>query len=115
MIVKNQLKGKVVSNKMKKTVVVEVERLKKDRKYKRRYNYLKSFKAHDEKEECKIGDEVLIEECRPISKDKKWRVIKRTPGADRGEPDKELDEPMINEVLKEKETQPESDEKNINK
>ena len=114
-MVKNQLNGKVISNKMKKTVVVEVKRIKKDRKYKRRYNYLKSFKAHDEKEECKIGDEVLIEECRPMSKDKKWRVIKRTRLSTIFEPEKELEEPMIEEVLEKKKTISKPDEENLNK
>ncbi len=74
---KKQLIGRVVSNKMEKTVVVEVERLKKHPKYKRRHKVYKKYKAHDEKGEFKIGDKVVIEECRPISKEKKWRVIKR--------------------------------------
>lgn len=73
---KKQLKGEVVSNKMKKTVVVKVERVKEHPKYKRRYRYSKKYKAHDETGELKVGDEVIIEECRPISKDKNWRVIK---------------------------------------
>jgi small subunit ribosomal protein S17 len=74
---KRQLQGIVVSNKMKKTVVVEVERIKEHPKYKRRFRVHKKYKAHDEKEEYKVGDRVIIEECRPISKDKKWRVIKK--------------------------------------
>ncbi len=73
---KKVLTGRVVSDKMKKTVVVEVERLKEHPKYKKRYKVRKKYKAHDEKEECKIGDKVLIEECRPLSKEKRWRVIK---------------------------------------
>ncbi|MDI6603390.1 MAG: 30S ribosomal protein S17 [Patescibacteria group bacterium] len=72
---KKQLKGTVVSNKMQKTVVVEVERLKKHPKYKRRYRVRKKYKAHNEKGEYHIGDKVVIEECRPISKEKHWRVI----------------------------------------
>ena len=60
---------------MKKTIVVEVERLKQHSKYKRRYKMSKHYKAHDEKETYKLGDRVVIEECRPISKDKRWRVI----------------------------------------
>lgn len=71
---KKQLKGKVVSDKMKKTVVVEVERVKESAKYKRRYKVHKKYKAHDEREEYKIGDKVLIEECRPLSRDKRWKV-----------------------------------------
>ncbi|MCD6402445.1 30S ribosomal protein S17 [bacterium] len=74
---KKQLKGVVVSNKMQKTVVVEVARIKVHPKYKRRYKVHKRYKAHDEKEECKVGDQVIIEECRPLSKEKKWRVIKK--------------------------------------
>ena len=70
-----RLKGKVISDKMDKTVVVKVSRLKQHPRYKKRYEVDKNFKAHDEKEEYEVGDEVLIEECRPISKDKRWRVI----------------------------------------
>lgn len=72
---KKQLKGTVVSNKMQKTVVVRVERVKKHPKLKRIYKVHKKYKAHDEKEEYKKGDKVVIEECRPISKDKHWRVV----------------------------------------
>ena len=72
---KKILKGKVISNKMKKTVVVKVERVKAHPKYKRRYKIHRKYKAHDEKEECRVGDIVIIEECRPISKEKRWRVI----------------------------------------
>ncbi|XOB46219.1 MAG: 30S ribosomal protein S17 [Candidatus Nealsonbacteria bacterium] len=74
---KKQLKGIIISNKMQKTVVVEVERIKESPKYKRRYKIHKKYKAHDEKEEYKIGDRVIIKECRPLSKGKRWRVIKR--------------------------------------
>ncbi|XOB40420.1 MAG: 30S ribosomal protein S17 [Candidatus Nealsonbacteria bacterium] len=72
---KKKLKGVVISNKMQKTVVIEVERIKKHPKYKRRYKVHKKYKAHDEKEEYKIGDKVIIQECRPMSRDKRWRVI----------------------------------------
>lgn len=74
---KKQLKGIIISNKMQKTVVVEVERIKESPKYKRRYKVHKKYKAHDEKEEYKIGDRVIIKECRPLSKGKRWRVIKK--------------------------------------
>lgn len=74
---KHQLTGKVISDKMQKTVVVLVERNKFHSKYKKRYTIHKKYKAHDEKKEAKMGDKVLIEECRPISKDKKWVVIKK--------------------------------------
>lgn len=62
---------------MQKTVVVEVERIKEHPKYKRRYKFHKRYKAHDEKGEYKTGDKVIIEECKPISKDKKWKVISK--------------------------------------
>ncbi|OGZ18777.1 MAG: 30S ribosomal protein S17 [Candidatus Nealsonbacteria bacterium RBG_13_42_11] len=74
---KKQLTGKIISNKMQKTVVVKVERLKEHPKYKRRYKLHKNYKAHVENEEYQIGDRVIIEECSPISKDKKWKVIKK--------------------------------------
>ena len=72
---RRQLTGTVVSDKMQKTVVVEIEQIKEHPKYKRRYKVHKKYQAHDEKGECKVGDKVLIEECRPISKEKRWRVI----------------------------------------
>ena len=62
---------------MQKTVVVEIERIKEHPKYKRRFRSSKKYKAHAESEDYKVGDRVIIEECRPISKDKKWRVIKK--------------------------------------
>ncbi|OIO45734.1 MAG: 30S ribosomal protein S17 [Candidatus Nealsonbacteria bacterium CG_4_10_14_0_8_um_filter_35_10] len=74
---KKQLTGTVISNKMQKTVVVEVEKTKRHPKYKRIYKVHKRYKAHDEKGECKVGDKVLIEEYRPLSKEKRWRVIKK--------------------------------------
>jgi len=74
---KKQLIGKIISNKMQKTVVVEVERIKQHPLYKRRYKIHKKYKAHIEKEGYKVGDRVIIEECRPISKEKKWKVIKK--------------------------------------
>ena len=74
---KRKLKGIVISDKMKKTAVVRVERVKEHPKYKRRYKIHKKYKAHDEKEEYKIGDRVVIQECRPMSKDKSWRIIKK--------------------------------------
>jgi len=86
---KKQLIGTVVSNKMQKTVVVEVERLKEHPKYKRRFRVHKKYKAHDEKGEYHVGDKVMIEECRPLSKEKRWKVIKRITshiGEGSGEP-----------------------------
>ena len=74
---KKKLKGIVVSDKMQKTVVVKVERIKEHPKYKRRYKVHKKYKAHDEKGEYHVGDNVVIEETAPISKDKRWRVIQK--------------------------------------
>ena len=72
-----KLMGVVVSDKMQKTVVVQVERIKEHPKYKRRFKVHKKFKAHDEKGEFHIGDKVVIEETKPLSKDKNWIVIKK--------------------------------------
>ena len=72
---KKKLTGIIVSDKMVKTVVVKVERIKEHPKYKRRYKTHKKYKAHDEKGEFHVGDKVLIQECIPISKDKHFRVI----------------------------------------
>jgi len=72
---KKQLQGTIISDKMAKTVVVEVKRIKKHPKYRRRYWSLKKYKAHSEGE-FKVGDKVIIEECRPMSRDKKWKVVK---------------------------------------
>jgi len=73
--------GKVVSNKMNKTVIVEVSYQKQHRLYKKSIRRTSRFKAHDENNECKIGDTVRIEECRPMSKEKHFRlaeIVKRT-------------------------------------
>lgn len=72
---KKKLKGKVVSDKMQKTAVVEVSRYFKVLKYKKYIKRSKKYKAHDEKNEYKVGDEVLIQECRPLSKDKRFIII----------------------------------------
>ncbi len=73
----NKLQGIVISDKMNKTVVVEVERIKEHPRYKKRYKVHKKYKAHDEDEKYSIGDKVIIKECRPVSKDKRWRVIEK--------------------------------------
>lgn len=64
-----------MSNKMQKTVVVEVENLKEHPKYKRRYKVRKKYKAHTESQ-LAIGDRIIIEESRPLSKGKRWKVVK---------------------------------------
>lgn len=71
------LKGVVVSDKMQKTAVVEVSRMKKHPKYKKYYKVSRRYKAHDEERIYKTGDKVLIEETKPISKDKRWKVISK--------------------------------------
>lgn len=68
------LVGKVVSNKMQKTVVVEVERTRRHPLYGKVIRVHKNYKAHDENNECQIGDQVRIVESRPYSKDKHFRV-----------------------------------------
>ncbi len=73
--IKRTLKGMVVSDKMDKTIVVLVERLKQHPRYKKRYKIHKKYKAHDQENKYKIGDKVVIQESKPISKDKKWIVI----------------------------------------
>ena len=75
--------GRVVSNKMDKTIVVVVETLKKHRIYKRTFKQTKRFQVHDEENTCQVGDLVRIEESRPLSKMKHWRlveIIKRGSG-----------------------------------
>lgn len=67
--------GKVVSDKMDKTIVVAVETYKKHPLYHKRIKYTKKFKAHDENNVAKIGDTVRIMETRPLSKDKRWRLV----------------------------------------
>jgi small subunit ribosomal protein S17 len=69
------IQGTVVSNKMEKTVVVTVERKKKHPLYHKVMSVTERYKAHDDDNSCKLGDVVRIVECRPMSKDKRWRVI----------------------------------------
>lgn len=72
---RQQRTGRVVSNKMQKTIVVAVETLKRHPLYKRTYKSTAKFKAHDEQNDALIGDIVRIEETRPLSKDKRWRLV----------------------------------------
>ncbi len=67
--------GRVVSDKMEKTVVVEVQDLKSHPLYKKVMKHRERFKAHDDKNEAKVGDLVRITETRPLSKEKRWRVV----------------------------------------
>jgi small subunit ribosomal protein S17 len=70
------LTGRVVSDKMDKTITVLVETYKNHRLYGKRVHYSKRFKAHDEKNQAKVGDIVEIMETRPLSKDKHFRLVK---------------------------------------
>ncbi|NLM44280.1 MAG: 30S ribosomal protein S17 [Clostridiales bacterium] len=67
--------GRVVSDKMDKTIVVAIETLVRHPLYKKYIKRTTKFKAHDENNECKVGDRVLIMETRPLSKEKRWRLV----------------------------------------
>ena len=73
---KRQVVGAVVSDKMDKSIVVLTERLVKHSLYKKYIKRRAKFTAHDENNECKIGDTVMITESRPLSKNKRWRLTK---------------------------------------
>ncbi len=79
--IRRQEHGTVVSHKMDKTVIVMVERLVKHRLYKKYIKRRSRFAAHDESNACQTGDRVLISECRPLSKTKRWRVSQITEKA----------------------------------
>ncbi|MFQ6102939.1 MAG: 30S ribosomal protein S17 [Candidatus Glassbacteria bacterium] len=66
--------GRIVSNKMEKTVTVRLERLTRHSLYRKSVKKAKNIKAHDEENKCEVGDLVRVMETRPISKDKRWRV-----------------------------------------
>lgn len=72
---KRRLTGVVVSDKMQKTRVVAVERLKRHPKYLKYYKVRTALKAHDEENAYKTGDRVVIEETRPLSRDKRWKIV----------------------------------------
>lgn len=74
---RRQLVGRVVSDKMDKTVTVAVRRLVLHRKFRKFVTRTKTYKAHDEKNECKVNDEVVIRESRPLSRTKRWVVVER--------------------------------------
>jgi len=75
--IKRKLEGIVASDKMNKTRVVTVTYFRRHPKYLKYYKVTKRFKAHDEKNEYKIGDKVTIEEARPLSKDKRWLIVNK--------------------------------------
>jgi len=86
---RKERKGIVVSNRMRKTVVVAVERIVKHPKYKKYLKRRTKLKAHDENNGCQLGDRVLIVECRPLSREKRWRVeqiLERAVAAEKEEP-----------------------------
>jgi small subunit ribosomal protein S17 len=73
---RRRLIGHVTSDKMDKTVVVETVRLKMDPVYKKYVRVRRRYKAHDEQNQCRVGDRVEIVEHRPVSRDKRWRVTR---------------------------------------
>lgn len=73
-VIRKSLVGTVVSDKMDKTVVVAIEGRRPHRVYGKRMKRSRKFKAHDEANECRMGDRVLIASTRPLSKEKHWRV-----------------------------------------
>ncbi len=72
---KRRFEGLVVSDKMDKTIVVLVETFKMHPIYKKRFKVSKSYKVHNENNEAKVGNIVRFEECRPLSKEKRWRLV----------------------------------------
>lgn len=83
---RKQRTGEVISNKMAKTIVVRVERRFPHPRFKKVVTAYKKFYAHDEKSEAKVGDRVRIEETRPLSKTKRWRlmeIVERSSGVER--------------------------------
>jgi small subunit ribosomal protein S17 len=72
-----ELKGVIVSTKMQKTVVVGVNTSKAHKLYKKRYTTSKRYKAHDENNDYNMGDKVLIRQSRPLSKEKRWTVVRK--------------------------------------
>lgn len=93
--------GRVVSDKMDKTIVVSVERLTRHRLYKRVIKLTTRFKAHDETNDAHVGDTVLIEESRPLSATKRWRLIEVVQRAgDHGGPGETIvDEAAVSEAI----------------
>jgi len=72
---KNEVTGRVISDKNDKTITVVVQTYRKDSLYGKRVKYTKKYTAHDEKNEAKVGDKVLIVETRPLSKMKRYRLV----------------------------------------
>lgn len=74
-VMRKKFNGVVVSDKMDKTIIVKIEKVKIDAKYGKRYATSKKYKVHDEKNHYKEGEKVTFIECRPLSKEKRWRVL----------------------------------------
>jgi len=74
-IISRTFNGVVVSDRNDKTIVVKVDTVKKHPKYQKRYTVSRKYKVHDEKNQFHVGDKVSFIECRPLSRDKRWRVI----------------------------------------
>jgi small subunit ribosomal protein S17 len=92
--------GRVVSDKMDKTIVVSVERLARHPLYKRVIRLTTRFKAHDEDNEAHVGDTVLIEESRPLSATKRWRLISIVARAGEGAmPEPVVDDEAVDEAI----------------
>ena len=78
-----QFQGEVLSNAEDKTIRVSVVRTKMDAKYRKQYTESKKYAVHDEKNEANVGDTIVFEECRPLSKNKRWRLVKVQKQAER--------------------------------
>jgi small subunit ribosomal protein S17 len=74
-VIRKKFSGVVMSDKMDKTIIVKVDKVKVHPRYKKRYTVSERYKVHDEKNQFKEDDKVTFVECRPISKDKRWRVL----------------------------------------
>ncbi len=74
-VIRKKFDGVVVSDKMNKTITVEIKRVKMHPKYLKSFKVSRKYKVHDEKNQFKEGDKVSFVECRPLSKDKRWRVL----------------------------------------
>ena len=92
--VRKRLTGVVVSNKMDKTTVVRVKRLKKHATYSKYIRRTTKYLAHDPQNNCQIGDKVKIVECRPLSKLKRWQVLEIIERAVTGEVANDSNEPL---------------------
>jgi small subunit ribosomal protein S17 len=90
--------GRVVSDKMEQTVVVAIDSRKRHRIYKKTYKHTARYKAHDAKNEAKTGDTVRIVETRPLSREKRWRVVEVVTKGRITEPPTVLEEPLEEQV-----------------